>query len=171
MAAQVQLPDHYVSTKRGIVSDIAKSFEILGWLAPFILNMKILFQHLWKLKLDWDDPLEEDLARKHKEWRQQLPLLKSITLARCYFQAEETVSVELHGFSDASEAAFAAAVYIRAVYSDGSISSKLVIAKTRVAPLHTVSMPRLELCGAEMLAEVLATIGNTLQIEKENFHG
>ena len=171
MAAQVQLPDHFVSTKRGIVSDTARSFDILGWLAPVMLNMKILFQQLWKLKVDWDESLEEALVRKHKEWRQQLPLLKAVALTRCYFRSEETVSVELHGFSDASEAAFAATIYIRAVYEDGSVSSKLVIAKTRVAPLHTVSVPRLELCGAEMLSELLAIIGNTLQIEKEKFFG
>ena len=85
MAAQVQLPGHYVSTKRGIVSDTAKSYDILGWLAPFILNMKTLFQLLWKLKLDWDTPLEESLATRHKEWREQLPLLKSVTLYRSYF--------------------------------------------------------------------------------------
>ena len=171
MAAQVQLPGHYVSTKRGIVSDTAKSYDILGWLAPFILNMKTLFQLLWKLKLDWDTPLEESLATRHKEWREQLPLLKSVTLDRSYFGPAATTSVSLHGFSDASEAAFAAAVYIRAVYVDGSVSSKLVVAKTRVAPLHTVSMPRLELCGAEMLSELLPTVGDTLQIEKKDFHG
>ena len=89
---------------------------------------------------------------------------------RSYFGPAATTSVSLHGFSDTSEAAFAAAVYIRAVYVDGSVSSKLVVAKTRVAPLHTVSMPRLELCGAEMLSELLATVGDTLQIEKKDFH-
>ena len=171
MFAQVQLPGHYVSTKRGIVSDTAKSYDILGWLAPFILPMKTLFQLLWKMKLDWDTPLEESLAEKHKEWREQLPLLKSVVLDRCYFGPAASISVSLHGFSDASEAAFAAAVYIRAVYIDGSVSSKLVVAKTRVAPLHTVSMPRLELCGAEMLSELLSTVGNTLNIDKQDFHG
>ena len=65
MAAQVQLPENYVSTKRGIVSDTAKSFDILGWLAPFILKMNVLFQHLWKLKIGWDTPLAEDLAAQH----------------------------------------------------------------------------------------------------------
>ena len=170
MAAQVQLPDYYVSTKRGIVSDTAKSFDILGWLAPFILRMKVLFQQLWKLKIGWDTPLDDDLAAKHQEWREQLPLLKLITLPRCYFTAGTTTSVQLHGFSDASEAAFAAAVYLRSTYEDGSITCRLVVAKTRVAPLHTVSMPRLELCGAEMLTELLAVIGNTLQIQTSEFY-
>ena len=170
MAAQVQLPETYISTKRGIVSDTAKSFDILGWLSPFILNMKLLFQHLWKLKLDWDTPLEKDLAEKHKQWREQLPLLKSVTVPRCYFDPGITVSTQLHGFSDASEKAYAAVVYLRATYLDGSVSSRLVVAKTKVAPLHTISIPRLELCGAAMLAELMTVIGRTLDIKKDEFY-
>ena len=170
MAAQVQLPESYVSTKRGIVSDTARSFDVLGWLAPFILNMKVLFQQLWKKKIGWDEALDEELTARHTEWREQLPLLKTMTLPRCYFAAGTTTSTQLHGFSDASELAFAAVVYLRATYQDGSVSCRLVVAKTRVAPLHTVSMPRLELCGAEMLSELLAVTGNTLQIPNHEIY-
>ena len=164
MAAQVQLPANYVSTKRGIVSDTAKSFDVLGWLAPFMINMKVLFQHLWKCKVGWDDPIEDDLAQKHKEWREQLSVLKSLTLPRCYFTAGAPTSVQLHGFADASQSAYAAAVYLRVTYTDGSVSSRLVVAKTRVAPLKTVSIPRLELSAADMLAELLDVTKQALQM-------
>ena len=170
MAAQVQLPEEFVSTKRGIISDTARSFDILGWLAPFIINMKVLFQLLWKekKKIGWDDSLEEGLASKHREWREQLPILKSLTLPRCYFSPGATTSVTLHGFSDASEAACAAAVYIRATYADGSITCRLVVAKTRVAPIKTLTIPRLELCAAEMLAELLAVTRQTLNVAESD---
>ena len=94
----------------------------------------------------------------------------SVHLPRCYFSAGTSTSVQLHGFSDASELAFAAAVYLRATYEDGSVTCRLVVAKTTVAPLHTVSMPRLELCGAEMLSELLAITGNTLQVPNDEIH-
>ena len=55
MSAHVNLPDHYVSTKRGIVSDTARSYDVLGWIAPVILQMKVLFQKLWQVKVGWDD--------------------------------------------------------------------------------------------------------------------
>ena len=64
----------------------------------------------------------------------------------------------------ASEKAYAAALYLRATYEDGTITCRLVVAKTRVAPLKTVSIPRLELCGAEMLAELFSITKQTLNI-------
>ena len=170
MAAQVQLPDCYVSTKRGIVSDTAKSFDVLGWMAPFIIRMKMLFQHLWKLKIDWDTPLDEDLTEQHVQWRNELSILSDITIPRSYFSAEPSTSVQLHGFSDASVKAYAAVVYIRATYADGSITNRLVVAKSKVAPLKTVSIPRLELLGAWMLSELLTTTRETLDIPEEDVH-
>ena len=140
MAAQVQLPEPYTSTKRGIVSDTARSYDLLGWLSTFILSMKVLFQQLWKQKLGWDTPLEGELANKHQEWRSQLHILKSVTVPRCYFSPGTTVTTQLHGFSDASEKAYAAVIYIRATYQDNSVSSRLVIAKTKVAPLCGASL-------------------------------
>ena len=171
MAAQVQLPDQYTSTKRGIVSDTAKSFDVLGWLAPFILRMKVLFQQMWKQKVGWDTPLKEESQSQHQQWREELSVLKDITLPRCYYSPREQVSVELHGFADASTLAYAAVVYVRAVYADGTVSSELVVAKTKVAPLKTVSIPRLELCGAVLLSELLVAVSMALDVPKENWHG
>ena len=51
MATHVELPSTYSSTKRGIISDIAKTFDVLGWLSPAILPMKLLYRQLWQLKM------------------------------------------------------------------------------------------------------------------------
>ena len=170
MSTHVQLPDKFVSTKRGIVSDTARAFDVLGWVAPVILQMKVLFQKLWQLKVGWDEELPEELRLQHEQWRAELPLLRDIQLPRCYFLAAPSVSVQLHGFSDASSAAYAAVVYLRATYEDGSITCRLVVAKTRVAPLKQLSIPKLELCGAAMLAELLAITRETLQVPNTQIH-
>ena len=171
MTVRVQLPPDCVSTKKGVISDTAKCFDVLGWLAPFILKMKILFQRLWQEKLDWNDPLEGTLADEHRQWREQLKILKTVTIPRSYFSKGVRISTSLHGFSDASSAAYAAVVYIRAVYQNGTVTCRLVMAKTKVAPLKTTTIPRLELCAAEKLAELLAIIGNTLGISEKDRHG
>ena len=171
MKVRVISPTGSISTKKGVVSDTAKCFDVLGWLAPFIINMKVLFQKLWKIKLDWKEILPDELAQEHKQWRDQLESLESVAIPRCYFiKGRRRISTSLHGFSDASTKAYAAVIYIRAVYSDGEVSCKLVMAKTKVAPLKTISIPRLELCAAEKAAELLSIIGSTLEIlENQRF--
>ena len=171
LSVQVQLPDQFRCTKRGVASDTAKSFDVLGWLSPFMLNMKILFQDMWKEQVDWDTPLKEELVVRHKQWREELPLLKNITIPRCYFSKGKRKHVELHGFSDASTLAYSAVVYVRATYDDGSVSSMLVVAKTKVAPLKSVSIPRLELCGAVLLTELLVSTGAALQVDQSQWYG
>ena len=65
MATHVELQSSYSSTKRGVVSDIARTFDVLGWLSPVILNMKLLYRELWVRKLDWDTEVPEDLKLQH----------------------------------------------------------------------------------------------------------
>ena len=139
MATCIDLLTTYLSTKRIIISDVAKTFDVLGWLAPTLLIMKIMYQQLWEERLGWDDPVPDHYQLRHRTWRDQLPILSTIHLPRCYFASEPTSSVELHGFSDASESAYAAVVYIRATYHSHPPTCRLVMAKTKVAsknPIH-----------------------------------
>ena len=105
--------------------------------------------------MDWDDEVPDALRLAHKQWREELPLLASVQLPRCYFRAAATTSIQLHGFCDASQTAYAAVVYIRATYAHNQPSCQLVAAKTRVAPIKQRTIPELELCGAVLLTELL----------------
>lgn len=67
-----------------------------------------------------------------------------------------SVQWDLYGFSDASETGYAAVVFIRYATSDNTVVQvSQVIAKTRVAPLQRVTLPRLELCAAHLLARLV----------------
>ena len=164
MATHIELPTNFTSSKRGIVSDVARTFDVLGWLSPAILPMKVLFQKLWEEKLDWDDKVPDLHKLEHEKWRNELPLLTSIKLPRCYYSKEPTVTIQLHGFSDASEAAYSAVIYLRATYADSPTTCRLIMAKTKVAPVKSLSIPRLELCGAALLARILTTTREALSI-------
>ena len=171
MSTSLCLLTEFTSTKRGIISDVARTFDILGWLAPTIVRMKILYQQLWELKLAWDEQLPEAQLTQHSEWMEQLPLLASRQQPRCYFDKESHIcSISLHGFCDASVHAYAAVVYIRATYDDHSPTCALVTAKTRVAPVKQLSIPRLELCGATLLSKLLTAVRKALDVPLNQVH-
>lgn len=72
--------------------------------------------------------------------------------------APNTVEIQIHGFADASKSAYGACVYIRAVDNETKIHINLLCAKTKIAPLKTQTIPRLELCAALMLARLISTV-------------
>ena len=154
-----------VLTKRALTSDIAKVYDALGWIAPATIKAKILLQRLWEEKIQWDDPVPEALLHIWLRWRTELKLLTERNLPRCYFPKDATVIYQqLHGFSDASELAYSAVLYLRQVDSTGAVHIALVAAKTKVAPIKRQSIPRLELCGAVLLAQLLHHCQTTFEL-------
>ena len=87
-------------------------------------------------------------------------MFEQCKIPRCYFQLRP-VQFELHGFSDASNRAYAGAVYIQSLYEDGGTDVRLVASKTRVAPLKGQTIPRLELLGALILARLVNSLDLT----------
>jgi hypothetical protein len=72
-----------------------------------------------------------DTLKLYKKLLLEMEKLGGITVPRCYFvPMMKIVQVQLHGFSDASERAFAGVVYVRTVYEDGVIVVRLVAAKS-----------------------------------------
>ncbi|GAB0099938.1 uncharacterized protein DMENIID0001_161430 [Sergentomyia squamirostris] len=136
--------------KRKILSDLSSVFDPTGWLAPVILNGKIIMQMLWKEKTDWDEIPSETVRKRWLDFQTHLPALDVIKIPR-WTHLTPAAHVEIHGFSDSSEKAFAACIYMR-VQIGTQCNVTLLNAKTRVAPLKgKITLPRLELCGATLL--------------------
>lgn len=159
---KVNLGEASRATKRQFLSDVAKIFDPLGLLAPVVISFKIMFQHLWLQNLSWDDELPKQLAETWFKYRKDIHALNDLIIPR--YIPNSSTSLELHGFSDASIKAYSAVIYCRYRETDGSYRVTLMSAKTRVAPLKQISLPRLELCGALLLARLMSSIKSALQV-------
>ncbi|XP_011859011.1 PREDICTED: uncharacterized protein LOC105556524 [Vollenhovia emeryi] len=147
----------------------ARLFDPLGWLAPVVIKAKILIQQLWLQRLDWDDQLACKDEREWLTFQGELQTLGDIRVPR-WLNTSHTGEVELHGFADASERAYAAAVY--AVVQPGRAGGGqfLLTARTKVAPISQVSLPRLELCAAALLVKLAAHTHKTAGLAISSTH-
>ncbi|XP_044591438.1 uncharacterized protein LOC123269639 [Cotesia glomerata] len=143
-------------TKRAILSEIAQIFDPLGFLSSIIIQAKMFMQELWLVKLGWDTPLSADLRHKWISFKRQLNMINVIEIPR-WIHSSTTSTLEIHGFSDASQLAMAAVVFIKVLPADHSQEAKvtLLCSKTKVAPLKQLTIPRLELTAAHMLAKIV----------------
>jgi hypothetical protein len=133
--------------------------------------VKITFQQLWKQSIDWDEPLPLDMQRHFMNWRESLFELSNLRIPRCYTPIHfQIVDQQLIGFSDASERAYCGTVYLRSTNTTGEVHISLVMAKTRVAPIKKVSLPRLELFGALLLAQMMRHLQEIPSIPLLNLH-
>ncbi|KAL0810597.1 hypothetical protein ABMA28_010714 [Loxostege sticticalis] len=167
----INLPEHKSSiTKRLILSDIARLYDPLGWIAPVVINAKLIIQKLWKADIDWDQEVPGEVLTEWTEYRNELLKVKDILIPRWLGSSQDS-KTELHAFSDASQVAYAAAVYCRTVDANNHVHVTLITAKTKVAPIaKQVSIPRLELCGAALAAKLLSEVSQVMGIPKENLY-
>ncbi|KAI5735873.1 hypothetical protein M8J77_023758 [Diaphorina citri] len=163
-----------VFTKRSILSHVARMFDPLGWLSPVIFWAKYLLQLLWLSQHSWDDPLSPALAESWSTFSSQLPQLQTLRIPR-YVDTSAPHFVHIVGFCDASSKGYAAVIYL--VSSNlNSPENKVYLlkGKSKVAPTKSpLSIPRLELCGALLLARLydsLKTYFSTLQISSRTFY-
>ncbi|XP_033222802.1 uncharacterized protein LOC117176657 [Belonocnema kinseyi] len=163
---QVDLrPIKDVITKRLVVSQAAQLFDSLGWLAPVIIVAKIFIRELWKPNLSWDDPLPEGVSHRWIKYYEDLSRLSAVRILRWIGFRSRMCSFELHGFADASEKAHGAVVYLKTISPNGNCFIGLISSKTKVAPVQTVPLPRLELCASVLLARLVAHLQTQLRFD------
>lgn len=149
----LNIPSDERPTKRSVLSIIAKIYDPCGFLSPCIMQAKCFMQLLWTTGLSWDEPLPPELADKWHSFVTDVQHIVHVSIPRA-FLLSLSCAVELHGFSDASESGYSAVLYFRCQLSTGDVIIRPIMAKTRVAPLKRVTLPRLELCGAHLLAKL-----------------
>ena len=108
-----------IYTKRRVALQAAKVFDPIGLITPFSVRSMMLLQNLWTQGIDWDEDIPTECCRKWTQWLNEIKELESISIPRCYVELpmNRYSRLELHAFGDASELAYASAVYLRAFVS------------------------------------------------------
>ena len=123
----------------------------------------MFLQSLWKLRQGWDEKVPEEIQQEWSVWQKELQSLAEFSAPRFYrLVMVSPTSIQLHLFGDASEKAFCAVAYFRFEYPSGERQCAFVAAKTRVAPVKPLSIPRLELQAA------LLSVRLACMIQKEH---
>lgn len=156
-------------TKRSVLSQIAKLFDPLGLLGPSVIVTKIILQRLWKLQLTWDDPLPAEMQAEWIRFAHEFLSLKEMRVPRqvCCSSPQR---IEIHGFSDASEAAYGRCVYVRSTSEAGASVVRLLCSKSRVAPLKPLTIPKLELSAAHVLTQLVHKVVSSLDVKIDHIY-
>ncbi|CAH8492880.1 unnamed protein product [Dicrocoelium dendriticum] len=126
-------------TRRAILSFVASVYDPLGLISPVLLPAKLLLQGFVKRKLDWDEPLPAEDQQAWGKWLSKANGLNSLYVESCINPFGCGISsVQLHCFSDASEAGYGAAQYLPCEVDEGNASSFLIISNSRVSLIRTV---------------------------------
>ena len=139
-------------TKRNVVSVAAGIYDPLRNISPTTVQLKMFAQKLCKAKIGWDDALTAVLL---SSWEALVNKVNALQIP---------IQYGLHGFSDASVGAYAAVVYLK-IRTPQETVVHLIASKTRVAPVHSETIPRLELLVALLLARLISTISKALSPE------
>ncbi|KAJ8940972.1 hypothetical protein NQ318_015601 [Aromia moschata] len=134
-------PLQKICTKRSMLSDLARIFDPLGFLTPLTLYLKFIIQQLWARNTDWDSPPSDDIFDIWTQFKQELSAIQDIHIPR-HIIPESYIALELHGFCDASS-------------RDTQRLFICALLYPLVAPLKSISIPRLELCSALLLSELM----------------
>ena len=151
-----------VKTKQQLFSDIAKLYDPLGWLSPLIVCFKILVQRTWA-GVAWDDDVPLDILESWLSARTDLSNISRCNIPRCVLIPNQTgATMELHVFCDASEVTYGAVIYSPVKRTDVTTKVSLLTYKSRVVPIKTLTLPRLELCAAALGSQLMRSTINGL---------
>lgn len=100
---------------------------------------------------------------KWQEFCNSITEIDTIRLPR-WVSMDAEANIELHVFADASERAYGAVAYIRVLNTDGTATSNVLTAKSRVAPVKKLKIPRLELLAAKIAAELADFVKRACQL-------
>ncbi|XP_049885591.1 uncharacterized protein LOC126380309 isoform X1 [Pectinophora gossypiella] len=145
-------------TKRTVLSSISRMFDPLGFTGPIVVCAKLILQQIWRCNLEWDTPLPADQVEVWQNFYSSLINMPDIIIPRNLYLADSD-ETQIIGYCDASSGAYCCCIYIK-LRINNTVHVHLLTSKSRLAPLNSkLTIPKLELNGALMLAKLVTKIG------------
>lgn len=154
-------------TKRKLISATSQVFDPIGLVLPVIVTGKILQQDTWRSGIAWDERLPTELQDKWNQYRNSIAALDEITIPR-WLHTRPHDHIQLHIFVDASELAMGAVAYFRITNASGETTISLITARSKVAPVKKLTIPRLELTAAVIGAQLSQFMRTTYRLQSIN---
>lgn len=151
-------------TRRGMLSVVNSMYDPLGFAAPITIQGK-LFLRNWISGNDWDEQLPSSLQPEWEKWKLSLIHLSDVQVKRAYGPEKYNNQCKVTVFCDASKDAIAAVAYLSSVNSSGQVEVSFVMGKSKVAPRHGHTIPRLELCAAVLGLELAELVCEQLNFD------
>lgn len=153
-----------VPTKRSVLSSISRLFDPLGFVGPVTMRAKLFMQELWQYDLDWDTPLPLELETFWNSFYANLVSMPEIVNPR-FVQTNIDSELEVVGYCDASAKGYGCCIYIK-VKNGGECSTHLICSRSRLNGINSkLTIPKLELNGALLLAKLASHIAKLLKIQ------
>lgn len=152
-----------IPTKRDVLRILMSIYDPLGLIGHSIIFPKILMQRLWRCKLGWDEQIPLEEFTNWQTWLKSLEHLSNVCIPRWYGTSTND-DIQMHVFMDASEEAYSAVIYLR-IKNEQNVHCSLLASKAKVAPIRSLTVPRLELLAALTGVRLSNTIKSSLTLQ------
>ena len=163
--------------KEELLSQIASTYDVMGFLSPLTLKIKLLMQEVVSMGIGWKEEVTGPLLERIREALKMMVTMGEVEFQRSFLGAGWEQGYELVAYFDGADPASAAVVYARTplLRPNPGVTShsaeqlkthevRFVMAKARVTPTgkkagsKRKSTPRTELRGVLILSRLVSTI-------------
>jgi hypothetical protein len=154
-------------TKRSVLSYLASFFDPMGYIAPALLQAKLIFQSTWAMDLKWDDVIDD--PEFQVEWETACENMQGagnvIMDRRISLDYDQ---LKIVAFADASGTSYGACVYLM-----DNNKRFLAMAKSRIKPTGkaaSITTPRMELMGLVCATRLVKFVETEMQLNPVEIH-